>query len=401
MVVSEFSKLTILVVDDDEYMLELVSATLKSMDVSNVICFDTGEKALRFIDEESVIDLVLCDLQMPEMDGVEVLRNLALRKFSGGIILFSGEDERILKIAENLANAHSLNILGSVVKPITAESMKALLSKYNIVEEDNNGENCSIFSLEELQVGLDADQFEMYFQPKINIRSKKVDSVEALVRWRHPQRGIVPPILFIPLMENCELINVLTRIVLVKSLKYAGVWKQRGYQIKVAVNLSIDNLSNINFPDFLISEINANGLSATDIILEITESKIIENLTLTLDTLTRLCLKGFGLSIDDFGTGYSSMKQLMQIPFSELKIDRQFVHNAVNNAAARAILESSIELARKLNLSIVAEGVENQSDWDLVDELGCDMVQGYFIAKPMPVEDFKKWIENWQSTNAS
>jgi len=164
----------------------------------------------------------------------------------------------------------------------------------------------------------------------------------------------------------------------------------------MGINISVDTLNDLGWPDEIAAQIEDCGLKPSSITFEITESRLMENISVALDILSRLSLKRFNLSIDDFGTGYSSMEQLQRIPFSELKIDRAFVRGASDDSAARAILEANQLLAKKLNMTIVAEGVETQEDWDLVTELGCDQVQGYFVAKPMPVEELCVWLHNWQ-----
>jgi EAL domain-containing protein (putative c-di-GMP-specific phosphodiesterase class I) len=179
-------------------------------------------------------------------------------------------------------------------------------------------------------------------------------------------------------------------------LQHAVTLKALGYDLNIGINISVDALNNLAWPDEIASQIEGYGLHPSSITFEITESRLMENISVALDILSRLSLKRFNLSIDDFGTGYSSLEQLQRIPFSELKIDRAFVHGASEDTSARAILESNELLARKLNMRIVAEGVETQEEWDLVTELGCDQVQGYFIAKPMHIDDLCEWLGSWQ-----
>ena len=161
----------------------------------------------------------------------------------------------------------------------------------------------------------------------------------------------------------------------------------------IAVNLSANWLTDIQLPEFVFATLQATGFPADRLILEITETGVMADITTALDVLTRLRLKGFKLSIDDFGVGYSSMEQLQRLPFNELKLDRSFVHGASEKPVSRAILASSIEMARKLNLSTVAEGVEKQADLDLLRGLGCDLVQGWLVAKAMPLEELLEWLQ--------
>ena len=155
-------------------------------------------------------------------------------------------------------------------------------------------------------------------------------------------------------------------------------------------------MNDLDWPDAMAAMVESAGLQPNSITFEITESRLMEHIVVALDILSRLSLKRFNLSIDDFGTGYSSMEQLQRIPFSELKIDRAFVRGAGEDASARAILESSVLLARNLDMKVVAEGVETDEDWNVVAELGCDQVQGYYVARPMPADQLHKWLGEWQ-----
>lgn len=201
--------------------------------------------------------------------------------------------------------------------------------------------------------------------------------------------------------EENNLIDDLTDVVYVKAMKQAKQWLDQGDKFKVAVNLSIDSLNRLDLTDFLINTAMEQGVDPSQVVIEVTESRFMEDIKGPLETLTRLRLKGALLSIDDFGTGYSSMEQLKRIPFTELKIDRAFVYRAWENKEARAILESSVSLAKSLNLMTVAEGVEDQADWDLIESLGVDIVQGYFVAKPMPAREFDDWLDMWMKSLAT
>jgi EAL domain-containing protein (putative c-di-GMP-specific phosphodiesterase class I) len=172
----------------------------------------------------------------------------------------------------------------------------------------------------------------------------------------------------------------------------AKLWRQSGLHLKVAINISMDNLSSVDFADFVAGAARAAGVAPQDIVLELTESRLMLDQRAPLEILTRLRLKRFQLSIDDFGTGHSSLTQLRDIPFDELKIDRSFVHDAWRDETALAMYYVSMALGEQLGMEVVAEGVEDSDDWDLVKRTGCDMAQGYFIARPMPADDMAGWI---------
>jgi EAL domain-containing protein (putative c-di-GMP-specific phosphodiesterase class I) len=185
--------------------------------------------------------------------------------------------------------------------------------------------------------------------------------------------------------------------VFTKAMGHLGEWTRQGHALQVSVNISADNLNHFDLPDVLADIARKAGVDPSQVELEITESRLMNNLSTSLEIITRMRLIGFGLSIDDFGTGYSSMEKLKQMPFSELKVDRAFVFGATSDPVARAIFESSVKLGHALNMQVVAEGAETQADWDLTATLCCDQLQGYVVAKPMPAGEFINWKTGWES----
>jgi EAL domain-containing protein (putative c-di-GMP-specific phosphodiesterase class I) len=179
-------------------------------------------------------------------------------------------------------------------------------------------------------------------------------------------------------------------------LRQARLWQDAGLHLHVAVNVSMNNLGSLEFPDFVARAALNAGVQPASVVLEVTESRLMKNPLEALDILTRLRLKRIGLSIDDFGTGHSSLAQLRDIPFDELKIDRSFVHGAWRDSSLRAIFDASLGMAKQLGMKTVAEGVEDRDDWDFLRATGCDMAQGYFIARPMPADDLPAWIQAWE-----
>lgn len=220
--------------------------------------------------------------------------------------------------------------------------------------------------------------------------------METLVRWRHPQDGMVFPDQFIGVAEAHGLIDDLTRVVLTGALAQAKVWQDAGWVLRVAVNVSMVSLTSLDFPDFVAGLAAQAGVPPQEVVLEVTESRLMRDLRAPLEILTRLRLKRFRLSIDDFGTGSSSLAQLRDLPFDELKIDKSFVHRAWTDETLRAMYDASLGLARQLGMEVVAEGVEDRNDWDLLRRTGCDLAQGYFIARPMPAADLSGWMVDWQ-----
>ena len=392
-----FADLYVMVLEDDTIQMEIASIILRNLGVTRIASCTDGSQALAVVRTYKP-DLLLCDLTMPGMDGIAFLRQVAEQGFTGSVILLSGADRGVMKAAENLVKAYGLNLLGALNKPLQQEALQVALTQQKQTKPElKHYAKVAALSLSELQRGLDDDCLEVFFQPKVSVLDKRVIGAECLARWRHPERGVLGPATFIPVLETHRMINALTRKILEKAAKQLGVWLSQGHMLKFAVNVSMDNLDQPNLPEEYEAIVKSAGVQPEQITLELTESRLMENLTLSLEILTRLRLKGFGLSIDDFGTGFSTMENLKQLPFTELKVDRAFVNGATQDEAACAILRSSIQLGKIFNLNLVAEGVEKQQDWDLIVGSGCDEVQGFFIAQPMPAQEFIAWKINWES----
>lgn len=392
----------LLLVDDESFALRLLTHQLKKLGFEDVTSFDDPAEALALLEQDvHAADLVLLDLQMPGIDGVEFIRHLARLRFHGGLLLVSGEDERILQTARRLAEAHRLQVRGAVHKPVTPAALSALLGTPDQQRAPTPARGASItdlsFSPERIAQGIDANEFINVYQPKVRLIDGVVTGVETLVRWQHPDHGIIAPGQFIAVAEEHGLIDRLTRVILANALQQGRAWRMAGHEFHIAVNISMESLTRLDFPDFVADTVRAAGLPPHLMVLEVTESRLMRNPLAVLDVLTRIRLKHIGLSIDDFGTGHSSLAQLRDIPFDELKIDRRFVHFAHADGASRTILEASLGIARQLGMRSVAEGIELQADWELLRELGCDVAQGYFIGRPMSPVAFDTWRTEWEA----
>jgi EAL domain-containing protein (putative c-di-GMP-specific phosphodiesterase class I) len=391
--------MNILVIDDDAFVLKLLKHQLAKIGYPDVTVYQAAEAALlALISKAEPVDLVFCDIQMPEMDGVELIRHIAGENYQGGLVLMSGEDERILNSVRNLAQAHGLQVLAALQKPATLEQLQWILDQQKSLTAAGLLPAKKIYTAGEIRRAIRGGELINHYQPKVSLRTGECTGVEVLVRWQHPQDGLVFPDQFIAVAEEHDLIDELTRVVLVTALQQCRTWQRENLFLGIAVNISMSNLVAVDYPDFIVQAAGDAGVDLANLVLEVTESQLMYNPLTALDILTRLRLKNITLSIDDFGTGHSSLTQLRDIPFDELKIDAGFVHDACRNTSRRVILEASLDMARSLGMKSVAEGVENLEDWRfLVRQAQCDIAQGYFIGKPMPAIELTAWIQQWDA----
>lgn len=338
--------------------------------------------------------LVALDLQMPEVDGVELLRHLAATHSSARIVIMSGVDGRVLDAARRVGVERGLDIAGTITKPVRASTLKDMLEGFRIAAPDQLDEPALT------QAIADGDLFLQY-QPKVSLRDGTLHGVEALVRWRHAARGIVPPDQFIPLAEASELIDDLSRTVFTQAIIQQRKWSEQGLDLQVAINLSPLNLHRENLADDIAALCHEHTVPTARITIEITETAAMNDALQALDTLTRLRLKGFKLSIDDFGTGFSSLTRLQRLPVTEIKVDQSFVKECLVSRDAFAIVKTVIDLARNMGLTSVAEGIETDEHYRTVAELGCDLGQGYGIGKPMMADSLKLWREGGRGSKRS
>jgi len=379
------------IVDDDAKITQFISTLVHKWGYETNQYTDVWSFLKKEHDPQ---DVILLDLCMPVLDGVEVIRKLAENRCQAGLILMTGQDERILKSAQSLCKEYQLHCLGGVAKPIKIPRLKTLLSGFSQFLPASVELQAPSWSptKQDLKQALENDELLLHFQPQVDIKSGLVNRVEALVRWDHPVHGLIYPDSFIALAEQEKLIDQLSEKVIQMAIWEGQQWWQKGKNIEISVNISAHNICNFNFTENLINYFQDHDISSSLISLEITESQLMEKWSASLDSLTRLRMKGFALSIDDFGTGYSSFAHLHKIPFSEIKIDKSFVMNMTKDSTANAIVESCIMLSHKLNMTCVAEGVESQQHLCLLASMGCDMAQGYYYARPMPGNELNSWL---------
>jgi EAL domain-containing protein (putative c-di-GMP-specific phosphodiesterase class I)/CheY-like chemotaxis protein len=391
------SSLSVMVVEDHGFQRRMALRLLTELGIGELSEAADGNSALHLLDRmPQPPDVVLVDLDMPGMDGIEFIGHLAQRHLARAVALVSALDPALLNTVQTMARAYGLRVLGSVEKPLTRDKLWAALTDFEEILHATDDEEVVEVSVAMLRTALDSGEIGPWFQPQVEFSNGKAVAVEALARWRRPDGRIVRPHNFIPLIEREGLVDSLTDHMLAQGCRWKRRWEQQGLRLNLAVNVSPTTLSDEGAADRYQQIVKDHGVDPSEVVLEITESSVMADAARGLGVLARLRLKGFGLSIDDFGTGYSSLAQLSQIPFTELKIDQGFVSGAQAQPRKRAVIEASLDLARKLDLDVVAEGVETIEEWQMLAELGCGMAQGHLIAQPVPGEELAAVLSRWR-----
>lgn len=388
----------VLVVDDSRVQRGSVIGLLRALGVGKIYEAEDGASALlalRNLFQAPAI--ILLDLEMPGMDGIELVQQLALEACRPRLIVASSADNSLLRAVETMIQELGLPLLGTIQKPIVRASLIEALAQFDALV-GGSGElphhTGAPVAPAALLAALDGGLIVPHYQPKIALLNGEMHGMEALARWHNGDGSIIPPDCFIAVAEDHGLINRLTLTMLDAVLRDLHAWHARNFFPVVALNLSAKSLSDRDFAGEIIRRVDASGISPRSLVLELTESALVSDIAAAIGALGRLRLKGFGLSIDDYGTGFSSMQQLSRLPFTELKIDRSFVHQAAEKWNLRVILESALTIGNRLGLTTVAEGIESEAELRLLILMGCKYAQGYLLARPMPASDIMAWRKN-------
>lgn len=394
----QIEHLHFLVAEDNEFQRHWLTVMLTKLGAQLVTEAENGRIALDMLSDKSRrIDISFVDLNMPDMDGIELIRHLANRDYQGGIVLISALGSALLFSVETMSKAYGIKLLGTFEKPATPELLQEMISRYRPGEQRADREQDALpsFTVEQVLQGLREGQFEPFFQPKVELATGKVKAVEAFARWRHPHYGLLLPASFLPVLEAGGQMEELTWEIIRHCVKACRTWHERGLMLSVSINLAAAGLDEPGLTERILAHLEEQGIDPSYITFEITELMAMTDSPVCLENLARMRMRGFGLSVDDYGTARSNMQQLLRIPFLDLKIDRSFVAGAGTNEHMRLALSSSLDLARKLRRNSAAVGVETREDWDLLRDLGCTYAQGYYIARPMEREAVPEWVEEW------
>ena len=392
---------SVLIVDDSATQRMAITELCKELGVAHVAYAHDGKQALELLAEVATPpDVMIVDLEMPVMDGVELMQQMRQRGIRIPLIVASSRDTTLVRAVEGMARNLGLPVIAGLRKPLSlAKIAQAFASRAEVAQQLHDAPHRKLAKVDvaELNHAIESGHIIPYYQPKVDIRRGLLRGVEVLARWTHAEIGMIPPDRFIAAAEANGLILALSLSIMDQAIAQTAHWNAHGLKLSIALNVSPFLLGEPNIVEAVSGLLEKHGVPPSQIVLEVTESSVVSPDGPALAALARFRLRGFGLSIDDYGTGLSSMQQLARIPFTELKVDRSFVHHAHRFENLRVILESALRMAHKLKLVTVAEGIETLEDWRLLQQYGCDVGQGYLMGKPMPADAMLGWLKEHQS----
>ncbi len=394
----DIAHLHFLVAEADPAQRLTLVELLGNLGASQVTEVPDGHTALRCFQDSftPTVDVAIIDLALPGMDGLELIRTLAAMKCRARLIVVGAQASNLMFSVETMAQAYGFELLGTMSKPVSAARLETLLGNYVPPVLPADRARGPSFSFTEVGIGLQARQFEPFFQPKIELETGQVKGLEAFARWRHPEHGVLGPSSFIDALEQNNRIDFLDWSMIEKSVERCREFHDKGIPISISINLAPETLAHPAFMQQIAACVGRHRVMPDYITFEMPESSVLTTDPGFLERLVRLRMAGYGLAIDDYGTGRSNLQLLARIPFSELKIDRSFVDGASKKRALGTVLGSCLGLARSLDRMSVAVGVETKQDWDFLQGLGCTYAQGYHIAMPMEADAFPGWLEDWR-----
>ena len=394
----DIAHLHFLVAEADSAQRTALVEMLGRLGASRVTEVPDGHMALRTFQAgfSPHVHVAILDLALPGMDGLELIRNLAGLDSGISLIVTGAQPANLLFSVETLAQVYGIDLLGSISKPVTAAKLKPLLDNYAPTAAHDGVETTPRFSFADVGNGLQKRQFEPFFQPKIELATGQVKSLETFARWRHPEHGLLGPSAFIDALEQNNRIDFLDWSMIELSVERCRWFHDQGTPISISINLAPETLAHPAFLRQIAACLGRHAVLPDYITFELPESSALNSDPNFIERLVRLRMMGFGLAIDDYGTGRSNLQLLARIPFTELKIDRSFVDGASKRRAIGTVLRSCLSLAHSLDRMSVAVGVETRQDWDFLQGLGCTYAQGYHIANPMEATAFPGWLEDWR-----
>ena len=374
----------LLIIDDEEDICDLIAEIGERRGLETRTTCNTDN--ISQILTEFTPDVIMMDLMMPGTDGVELLRLLSTKAKNAKLCLISGSDARVLNSARRLGSAHGIDVVAALEKPLSIQTLNSFFDTMTSKDQTQVDHALAIAS----------GQFRLFYQPVIEIATRRVKGVEALARWQHPVRGLLLPDAFLEQVSEDGVMQALTDFVVKTTIQQAAQWYRAGEAMTLAMNITASSLLDLSLPDKIGDLCKEYDVPTERLILEVTETEAMRDVTRTMDVLLRMRLRNIGVSIDDFGTGHSSLRELQRMPFSELKIDKSFVIDMAKNKDCAVIVNSIIDLGHNLGLKVIAEGIEDARTYEMLKAKGCDFGQGYLMARPMAAEEIPAWLEAWR-----
>lgn len=392
----QLSDYKVLVVDDHALQCLHLRDLLQHAGFGRVDTVDSAGEALDRIRAEGH-HLVVMDISMPGMDGVQFIHELARLNLRPILAVVTACSRRMANSVGLMAKENGFSMLGAFVKPVTGEQIASLAERLQQrvpPQAADPADNSHLLDRDSIESALREGSIQAWFQPKKSLASGAIVGAEALVRWKHRGLGLMLPGSFLRTLRQYGLDHELLTRMLADSLTAYRAWRQRGFRVPVSINLPVSLLDRPQLPDELYEQVTLGGIPAEDVTFELLEDDMTVAPGNYYMGASRLRLKGFGLSQDDFGKGYSSMYSLISTPFTEVKIDRAFVHGVTRDEVRAAALMASVQLGRQLGLQVTAEGVETMEDLQFLRRIGCDCVQGFLISAAVDLAAFNELLAN-------
>lgn len=393
----------ILILEDHVLARLLLLQALRALGYTNIYEADSGQQALAILKEEKHFDVLICDIQMPGIDGLSFLRKAAEVGHITAVILASAVEPDLSLAIQQLARLSGYQVLGDLSKPFSREELGELMQRY--VPVPLHGGHSLPESLPETieiegGLGLFNGSFVPFYQPQVDLSTHEVIGVEALVRWQHPEYGVLSPAMFLETAKKLDMLGMMTQSVIRRGLSFL---RDNGLvgKLHLSINLEIEQLAQADLLESVRSLLDEEKVPGRSLVFEVTESGLMHAPIPCIENLVRLRLLGCGISIDDFGAGFSSLQRVCEMPCSELKLDASLIRAMPYNRRSLAAVESMLHLARRLGIQVIAEGIETERQRDLLRELGCPVGQGFLFSRPLPGGELIPWLKRLQQPDAA
>lgn len=389
----------VLVLENHSSQRGVVIAALRELGVSDILQAGSGEQAMALLNKEGVVDIVLCDLGYQNLPWLEFLNCASQLGLVRAVVIFSKLQPPLHRALDQMAHFSGLKLLGVLSPPMQIQALDKVLQRYSrkdLVLSPSNELGCVLPSEEEIRRGLGLGEFRAYYQPKFVLSSGENAGAEVLVRWQHPVKGLLLPKDFLAAVVAYDLIDEMFKQLFEQGLSLLGVLHRSNHSLGLSFNLTASQLQSNGLTEHIYRSLKRYDLPGSGIIFELAESGLLEASNNIQESLVRLRLMGCGLSIDDFGVGFSSLKLLCQLPFTQIKLDGEFVQN-IHQPRSRVLITSTLALASSLNMELVIEGVSNAEECHALVELGCRLGQGFHHAHPMTSHQLISWLNKPRS----